>query len=84
MFVSNAIELKFWREVHQLPLATYDASTGEYNPMLAESWEISDDGPVYTVHLRDGAKWLSGEELTSKDERNKFMIDGTVCNTVWN
>lgn len=84
MFVSNAIELKFWREVHQLPLATYDASTGEYNPMLAESWEISDDGTVYTVHLRDDAKWLSGDDFTSKDVWTTFMIYRLVGNPVWN
>ena len=84
MFVSNAIELKFWREVHQLPLATYDASTGEYNPMLAESWEISDDGTVYTVHLRDDAKWLSGDNFTSKDVWTTFMIYRLVGNPVWN
>lgn len=84
MFVSNAIELKFWREVHQLPLATYDASTGEYNPMLAQSWEISDDGTVYTVHLRDDAKWLSGDNFTSKDVWTTFMIYRLVGNPVWN
>lgn len=84
MFVSNVIELKFWREVHQLPLATYDASTGEYNPMLAESWEISDDGTVYTVHLRDDAKWLSGDNFTSKDVWTTFMIYRLVGNPVWN
>ena len=84
MFVSNAIELKFWREIHQLPLATYDASTGEYNPMLAQSWEISDDGTVYTVHLRDDAKWLSGDNFTSKDVWTTFMIYRLVGNPVWN
>ena len=84
MFVSNAIELKFWREIHQLPLATYDASTGEYNPMLAQSWEISDDGTVYTVHLRDDAKWLSGDDFTSKDVWTTFMIYRLVGNPVWN
>lgn len=84
MFVSNAIELKFWREIHQLPLATYDASTGEYNPMLAQSWEISDDGTVYTVHLRDDAKWLSGDSFTSKDVWTTFMIYRLVGNPVWN
>ena len=84
MFVSNAIELKFWREVHQLPLATYDASTGEYNPMLAQNWEISDDGTVYTVHLRDDAKWLSGDNFTSKDVWTTFMIYRLVGNPVWN
>ena len=84
MFVSNAIELKYWREIHQLPLATYDASTGEYNPMLATDWQISDDGSVYTVHLRDNVKWLSGDDFTAKDVWTTFMIYRLVGNPVWN
>ena len=52
--------------------------------MLAESWEISDDGTVYTVHLRDDAKWLSGDDFTSKDVWTTFMIYRLVGNPVWN
>lgn len=47
-------------------LATYD-STGSVVPGLAESWEISDDGTVYTFHLRDGLKWSDGSPLTAND-----------------
>jgi len=36
-------------------------------PALAESWDISDDGLVYTFHLRQGVKWHDGTELTSAD-----------------
>ena len=35
-------------------------------PGLAESWEISDDGLVYTFHLRD-AKFNTGEPVTIED-----------------
>jgi ABC-type oligopeptide transport system substrate-binding subunit len=30
-------------------------------PAMAESWEISDDGTVYTFHIRQGAKWYTSE-----------------------
>ncbi len=36
-------------------------------PGIAQSWEISKDGKVYTFHLRHDAKWSNGEPLTAKD-----------------
>ena len=30
-------------------------------PAMAESWEISEDGTVYTFHIRQGAKWYTSE-----------------------
>lgn len=29
----------------------------EFEPKLARSWEVSEDGLVYTIHLRDTAMW---------------------------
>lgn len=42
-------------------------SSGSYQPSLAESYEMSDDGLVYTFHLRDGMKFSDGSELTAED-----------------
>ena len=39
---------------------------GEYRPAIAESWDISDDGLVYTFHLKD-TKWSDGTPLTAND-----------------
>lgn len=39
---------------------------GEVTPGLAESWDISDDGLVYTFHLRD-ANWSDGQPITAGD-----------------
>lgn len=33
----------------------------------AESMEVSDDGTVYTFHLRENAKWSDGEPVTAHD-----------------
>ena len=38
------------------------------HPDLAQSWEISPDGLVYTFQLRDNVKWHDGQPLTSADE----------------
>lgn len=41
-------------------------TAGEITPDIAESWEVSDDGLVYTFHLRD-AVWSDGEAITADD-----------------
>ena len=38
-------------------------------PCLAESWEESDDGLVYTFHLRKDVQFSNGAPLTSSDVR---------------
>lgn len=48
------------------PLITYDENY-EPVPLLAESWEVSDDGLTYTVNLREGVKFHNGKEMTSED-----------------
>lgn len=36
-------------------------------PGLAESWEVSADGTVYTFKIRANAKWSDGQDLTASD-----------------
>lgn len=47
-------------------LVTVDES-GNIVPAAAESWDISEDGLVYTFHLRDGLKWSDGKPVTADD-----------------
>jgi oligopeptide transport system substrate-binding protein len=47
-------------------LVTEDAF-GEAIPGQAESWDISEDGLVYTFHLRDGIQWSDGEPVKASD-----------------
>ena len=41
--------------------------TYEVEPLLAESWERSDDGLTWTFHLRRDVAWHDGEPLTAHD-----------------
>ncbi|MCK3778866.1 peptide ABC transporter substrate-binding protein [Ensifer sesbaniae] len=47
-------------------LTVYDAA-GKIIPGVAETWELSDDGTVYTFKLRADAKWSDGSPVTAED-----------------
>jgi peptide/nickel transport system substrate-binding protein len=49
-------------------------------PMLAESWEASDDLTQYTFKLRKGVKFSHGKELTAEDVVHTFrrLLDPNV------
>jgi peptide/nickel transport system substrate-binding protein len=39
---------------------------------LAETWDVSDDGTVYTFHLRPNAMFADGSPVTAEDVRYSF------------
>ncbi|MEE8538138.1 MAG: ABC transporter substrate-binding protein [Acidobacteriota bacterium] len=48
-------------------LVSTDPETLEIRPALASAWEISDDGLVYTFHLREGAQFHHGRPVEAQD-----------------
>lgn len=48
----------------------------DYKPeaYLAEKWDISADGKVYTFHLRKGVKFHDGKDLTAKDFEFSYNV----------
>ena len=46
---------------------------GSVRPALAESWDVSEDGKVYTFHLRTGVLFHDGTTFDAQDV--KFSLD---------
>lgn len=53
-------------------LLTKNIDTDEWEPNVAEKWEISKDKKTFTFHLRDGLKWSDGKPLTAEDVKFSF------------
>ena len=63
-----------YQEMFSLYEPLVDAySTAEVTPLAAESWEVSEDGTVYTFTLREGLQWSDGEPVTAEDYRQSFL-----------
>jgi ABC-type oligopeptide transport system substrate-binding subunit len=48
-------------------LVTPDAAGTSVRPATADTWTISQDGTVYTFHIRSDAKWSDGTPVTAQD-----------------
>lgn len=48
-------------------LVDLDCETLRPIPAVAESWSVSEDGTVYTFHLRPNASWSNGDPVTAQD-----------------
>jgi oligopeptide transport system substrate-binding protein len=62
---STVVEARILRDLYE-GLVLYDAKANII-PGVAESWEISDDGTVYTFTLRTDAKWSNGDPVAAED-----------------
>ena len=57
-------------------LLARNADTYDWEPALATSWEIKDDGKIFEFKLRQGVKWHDGKPVTVEDV--KFSFDAIV------
>lgn len=51
------------------PLVMRNPYTEDFEPGVAEHWEISDDGMAITFYLNPRARWSNGEQVTAEDFR---------------
>lgn len=48
-------------------LTRFSAVDAQAEPALSDHWEVSEDKKVYTFHIRDNARWSTGEPITAFD-----------------
>ena len=75
--VTAPLLLNVWETVLEMN------ADGTVSPLLAESYEVSDDGLVYTLHIREGVVFHDGSDLTSADVVYSFNsnAEASVPNT---
>jgi len=59
---------------------------GTFEPALAESWDVSEDGLTWTFNLRDGVTFHDGEELTAQavvDSIQRTIDLGSGAAWIW-
>jgi len=57
-------------------LVWYDGEKTDISPQLAEKWEVSSDGTVWTFHLKKGVKFHDGTDFNA--QAVKFNIDSMI------
>ena len=72
--------------LQMLPEGEPDPVTGlqpmSAQPAVAESYDVTDEGRMYTFHLRDDAVWTDGTPVTSHDfawSWLRMLHPGTAC-----
>lgn len=59
------------------PLIYVDAQTNSYKPGLATSWQYTDHGGAFVLHLRPNVHFSDGSKMTAQDVVNSLKAVGT-------
>jgi oligopeptide transport system substrate-binding protein len=70
---AKAADLPSLNVVHELDAGLTRFSGRGVEPDLAESWEPSQNGLVWTFHLRKGIRWSDGAPITAEDFRRSWL-----------
>ena len=65
VYTTDQISTILYRQLYDTLIV--EGEDGSYEPRLAESWEESDDGMVYTFHLRNDVVMHDGSNMTAED-----------------
>lgn len=65
--LTGASDNQGWRTIAYESLFEWGVGEAVAVPSLAASYEISEDGSVYTITLREGLKWSDGAPFTADD-----------------
>lgn len=71
IMAGDAYEQYFASYVHD-GLCYNDIDTWDYKPGVAEKWEVSKDGLVYTFFLRKNAFFHNGDPITAEDVKASY------------
>ncbi|GAA4777779.1 ABC transporter substrate-binding protein [Microbacterium gilvum] len=71
---NNWYKSQVWAQL--VETLVYVDADGTVHPWLAESWEQSDDGLVYTFHLRDDVTFSDGTALTAETVARNLDVLG--------
>ena len=70
---AKAADLPSLNVVHELNAGLTRFSGRGVEPDLAESWEPSQNGLVWTFHLRKGLRWSDDAPITAEDFRRSWL-----------
>jgi len=54
------------------------ANTSQIVCVLCDSWEITNGGETFTFKIRDGIKWIDGDDLTAVDIHYSMLRYGDL------